>query len=181
MMKAMGCTRADDSASSVAATLRPVIVLPARARQILPAAGWTLALAVVVLASAGCKRGEASLGQACKADGDCATGLLCHEAQCLQQGNVELMRKAASQPSGDRAGDAPARKVGDRIDVEWKGAWKPATIIGIVASGSYRVHYEGHDASWDEVIGEGRIKGGARKRRDGTASARPGDSASATP
>lgn len=111
---------------------------------------------------AGCKGDGAALGGACKADGDCASGLLCHGAQCLQAGNVEAMRKAAGGP----AGEGPERKVGDKLEVEWKGAWKPAVIIGIVAPGSYRVHYEGHDAEWDEVIGEARIKGGARKRRD---------------
>jgi len=110
----------------------------------------------------GCRGDGAALGGACKADGDCASGLLCHTEQCLQQGNVEAMRKAAGAP----AGEGPERKVGDRLEVEWKGAWKPALIIGVVAPGSYRVHYEGHDAEWDEVIGESRIKGGARKRRD---------------
>ena len=140
-----------------------------------------LALTLALLALAGCKRGDAALGAPCKEDGDCATGLLCHDAQCLQQGNVELMRKAAGQASGAAASDAPGRNVGDQIEVEWKGAWKAATIIGIVGRGSYRVHYEGHDASWDEVIGEGRIKGGARKRGDGNVSARPAGSASATP
>jgi hypothetical protein len=137
---------------------------PDRARRRVVAA--VLAIALVVALGA-CKRAGVALGGACQQDGDCASGLLCHETQCLQQGNVEQMRKAANGATAD----APARKIGDRLEVEWKGAYKPATIIGVVAPGSYRVHYEGHDASWDEVIGEARIKGGGRKRRDATVAA----------
>ncbi|XXY44064.1 hypothetical protein WME91_29060 [Sorangium sp. So ce269] len=35
-------------------------------------------------------------------------------------------------------------------------------ITGVVAPGSYRVHFEGYDAQWDEIVTEARIKGGAR-------------------
>ncbi|WP_437957769.1 hypothetical protein WME76_41755 [Sorangium sp. So ce119] len=40
-------------------------------------------------------------------------------------------------------------------------AWGDMTP-GVVAPGSYRVHFEGYDAQWDEVVTEARIKGGAR-------------------
>ncbi len=94
---------------------------------------------------------RAKLGDGCKEDGECAAGLLCYQEQCLQEGNVKLMRTSES-------GGRTARKVGEKIDVEWRGSYKPATIVGVVGPGSYRVHFEGFDAQWDEVVGEGRIK-----------------------
>ncbi|KYF56388.1 hypothetical protein BE08_29725 [Sorangium cellulosum] len=118
------------------------------------------ALAVVValpVALAACGK-KAPLGSPCRADDDCASGLACHRAQCLHEGSARRLREEEQRASG--AGGA--RKVGDRIEVEWKGAYKPAVITGVVAPGSYRVHFEGYDAQWDEVVTEARIKGGAR-------------------
>jgi hypothetical protein len=128
-----------------------------------------VATAIAALAVSGCKR-RAALGAGCSADGDCAEALLCHGGECLQEQSVKQMRAGAlrsASPDGDGNDDEarPARNVGDHVDVEWKGAYRPATIIGVVAPGSYRVHYDGHDAEWDEVITESRIKGGARKPR----------------
>ncbi|WP_437576942.1 hypothetical protein [Sorangium sp. So ce887] len=101
---------------------------------------------------------KAPLGSPCRADDDCASGLACHREQCLHEGSARRLREEEQRASGD----AGARKVGDRIEVEWKGSYKPAIITGVVARGSYRVHFEGYDAQWDEVVTEARIKGGAR-------------------
>jgi len=116
---------------------------------------FSRALLVVLffLAGQGACGSRAKLGDACAADGDCADGLACYQKQCLQENNVKQMRAAEAH-----AGDA-TRRVGDKIEVEWRGAYKPATVVGVVAPGSYRVHFEGFDAQWDEVVGEARIKG----------------------
>ncbi|WP_437957765.1 hypothetical protein WME76_41735 [Sorangium sp. So ce119] len=123
---------------------------------------FTFLRALVVLvafpaALAACGK-KAPLGSPCRADDDCASGLACHREQCLHEGSARRMREEEQRASG--AGGA--RKVGDRVDVEWKGSYKPAVITGVVAPGSYRVHFEGYDAQWDEVVTEARIKGGAR-------------------
>ncbi|MGK3998363.1 hypothetical protein [Sorangium sp. So ce1024] len=114
-------------------------------------------VAAFPMALAACGK-KAPLGSPCRADDDCASGLACHREQCLHEGSARRLREEEQRASG--AGGA--RKVGDRIEVEWKGAYKPAIITGVVAPGSYRVHFEGYDAQWDEVVTEARIKGGAR-------------------
>ena len=46
---------------------------------------------------------------------------------------------------------------GDRVQVQWKGAWYPATILEVSGNG-YRVHYDGYGANWDEVVAPYRVK-----------------------
>ena len=50
-------------------------------------------------------------------------------------------------------------KVGDKLNVEWKGVTYPATVIGVPGANQYKIHYDGYAASWDEVVGPSRIKG----------------------
>lgn len=50
-------------------------------------------------------------------------------------------------------------KVGDKLNVEWKGVTYPATVIGVPGPNQYKIHYDGYAASWDEVVGPSRIKG----------------------
>jgi hypothetical protein len=46
---------------------------------------------------------------------------------------------------------------GDRVQVQWKGAWYPATILEVSGNG-YRVHYQGYGSNWDEVVAPYRVK-----------------------
>ncbi len=49
--------------------------------------------------------------------------------------------------------------VGDPVLVEWKGSWWPAKVIATRAgSAPYKIHYDGYSNSWDEWIGNNRIK-----------------------
>src|SRR6266850_916866 len=48
-------------------------------------------------------------------------------------------------------------KVGDRIEVEWKGDWYQAQVIEVKAN-QYKVHYDGYASSWDEWIDKTRIR-----------------------
>jgi hypothetical protein len=52
-----------------------------------------------------------------------------------------------------------AYAVGDKVNVEWKGKDYPATILQVTSSGSYKIHYDGYAASWDEVVTLARIHG----------------------
>lgn len=60
-------------------------------------------------------------------------------------------------------GAAPACKrgydVGDNVLVEWEGKDYPAVITDVPTPGKLKVHYEGYDEMWDEVVVRNRIKG----------------------
>lgn len=76
--------------------------------------------------------------------------------------SVEQMRPrqfvcTAKEPTPEQRAAKSPYKVGDRVRVRWRGSIYPATIVGIVASDRYLVHYEGHEGAWDETIGLDRI------------------------
>lgn len=48
-------------------------------------------------------------------------------------------------------------KVGDKVMVKWGSQWWKAVILEVRKDG-YKVHYEGYDAKWDEVVASSRIK-----------------------
>jgi hypothetical protein len=52
-----------------------------------------------------------------------------------------------------------AYDIGDRVLVDWEGKVYPAVIIEVPAPGKVKVHYDGYDAMWDEVIARNRIRG----------------------
>ncbi|HEY1068079.1 MAG TPA: Tudor-knot domain-containing protein [Pirellulales bacterium] len=46
---------------------------------------------------------------------------------------------------------------GDECEVEWRGKWYPAVVLkndGV----KHFITYEGYDDSWDEWVGDGRIR-----------------------
>lgn len=56
---------------------------------------------------------------------------------------------------------APAlHQPGAHIKVTWRGSVYKATVLSIEGSNRFKVHYEGHDEAWDEVISSDRIVGG---------------------
>ena len=63
---------------------------------------------------------------------------------------------------GGAAGTAIATgavfKVGDKVQVFWKNTWYPAAVVAVPSPGQYKIHYDGYEASWDEVVGNARIK-----------------------
>lgn len=62
-----------------------------------------------------------------------------------------------------------AYDVGDHVLVEWEGKNYPAMIIDVPGPGKVKVHYDGYDEMWDEVIPKARLKG----RIEGTVSPVP--------
>lgn len=53
--------------------------------------------------------------------------------------------------------ESAAFNTGDPVQVKWKGSWYPASVIA-VKGGKYKIHYDGYDNSWDEWVGNDRIK-----------------------
>ncbi|MFO0590136.1 MAG: Tudor-knot domain-containing protein [Polyangiaceae bacterium] len=49
--------------------------------------------------------------------------------------------------------------VGDHVYVEWEGQDYPAVIIAATSPTKYKVHYDGYDNVWDEIVVRERIKG----------------------
>jgi hypothetical protein len=49
--------------------------------------------------------------------------------------------------------------VGDHVLVEWEGGVYPAMIVATEGPTKFKVHYDGYDAIWDEVVVRDRIKG----------------------
>ncbi|MCC6559440.1 MAG: hypothetical protein IT372_41500 [Polyangiaceae bacterium] len=49
--------------------------------------------------------------------------------------------------------------VGDHVMVDWEGQAYPAKILEAVSPTKYKVHYDGYDDIWDEVVPRDRIRG----------------------
>lgn len=50
-------------------------------------------------------------------------------------------------------------KVGDRVRVTWRGSVYTAIILEVVSKDRFKVHYEGHESAWDEVVPLDRVVG----------------------
>jgi hypothetical protein len=48
-------------------------------------------------------------------------------------------------------------KEGDRVKVKWRESVYRATVIEVVSANQLKVHYEGHESAWDEVVPVSRI------------------------
>lgn len=48
--------------------------------------------------------------------------------------------------------------VGDHVYVEWEGQEYPAMILSLEGPSKFKVHYDGYDTIWDEVVVKDRIK-----------------------
>jgi hypothetical protein len=49
--------------------------------------------------------------------------------------------------------------VGDKVLVDWEKNTYPAVILEISGPTKFKVHYDGYDPAWDEVVSRDRIKG----------------------
>ncbi|MCB9656260.1 MAG: hypothetical protein H6726_01320 [Sandaracinaceae bacterium] len=47
---------------------------------------------------------------------------------------------------------------GQAVQVEWRGSWYAATILGQQPDGMYRIHYDGWSDEWDESVDTTRIR-----------------------
>lgn len=63
----------------------------------------------------------------------------------------------ARMAMGNKLSNSTFRQ-GDRVKVDWKGSFYPATIVEVLGNERYRVHYDGYDANWDENVDISRIQ-----------------------
>lgn len=66
----------------------------------------------------------------------------------------KTLEESGSAPTGNTGG---AFSTGEKVQVEWHGAWYPATVLE-VGSNKWKIHYDGYDNSWDEWVEPNRIK-----------------------
>lgn len=60
------------------------------------------------------------------------------------------------------ASGAPALyQSGAHVKVTWRGSVYRATVLSVEGNSQFKVHYEGYDSAWDEVVGSDRIVGAA--------------------
>lgn len=76
----------------------------------------------------------------------------------------EKVARALGVAKSAQAAQNPAlavspHKVGDRVRVSWRGSVYTATILEVVSKDRFKVHYEGHEAAWDEVVSLDRVVG----------------------
>ncbi|MFO0550354.1 MAG: hypothetical protein U0271_18310 [Polyangiaceae bacterium] len=50
-------------------------------------------------------------------------------------------------------------RVGDEVMVEWDGKEYPAVILSASGPTKFKVHFDGYDDVWDDVVPKTRIKG----------------------
>jgi hypothetical protein len=48
-------------------------------------------------------------------------------------------------------------KMGDRIRVRWRESIYRAIVLEVISATQLRIHYEGHENAWDEVIHVSRV------------------------
>ena len=68
---------------------------------------------------------------------------------------VRLARGLSAKDQGDLP--VSPFKEGDKIHVRWRESDYRATVLEIVSAQELRVHYDGHETAWDEVIPVSRI------------------------
>jgi hypothetical protein len=54
---------------------------------------------------------------------------------------------------------APTYRVGDEVMVDWDGKDYPAVVLTVEGPTKLKVHYEGYDEAWDEVVPKTRVRG----------------------
>lgn len=72
-------------------------------------------------------------------------------------------RDFAQPPPPDGAHDE--WPTGSVIEVEWRGNYYAAVVLGPAGNGLTRIHYEGYDASWDESVSRDRMRWPTEPRR----------------
>lgn len=49
-------------------------------------------------------------------------------------------------------------KVGDKVKARWRNSAYRATVLEVVSPGKLRIHYDGHEAAWDEIVDISRLE-----------------------
>jgi len=51
-------------------------------------------------------------------------------------------------------------KVGDHVKARWRNSFYRASVLEVVSPGKLKIHYEGHEAAWDETVDISRLEAG---------------------
>jgi hypothetical protein len=68
-----------------------------------------------------------------------------------------LLAQGGGQKSRSEGGLVAHYEVGDRVKVTWRRSVYRATVLEVVGPSAFRVHYDGHEQAWDEVVPLSRI------------------------
>lgn len=80
---------------------------------------------------------------------------------------AEAQPSAAAPTSAPKSTPAAGYNVGSKVDVSWKGTFYQAKILSKVGT-SYRVHYLGWGANWDENVPPTRLRAWTGSAKRGT-------------
>lgn len=64
------------------------------------------------------------------------------------------------EEKGDDASRLSRFKVGDRVRVRFRGSFYRAIVLEVESAGRLKVHYDGHETAWDEVVDIARVEVG---------------------
>ena len=53
-------------------------------------------------------------------------------------------------------------RAGARLKVTWRGSVYRATVLSVEGPDRFKIHYDGYDSAWDEVISSDRVVGAIR-------------------
>lgn len=88
-----------------------------------------------------------------------------------EPGAAPAASAVAAHEAVEKVKPAPvAFKVGENVDINWKGAWWQGKVLSVQGN-SYKVHYVGWESSWDEVAPTSRLRkstGSAQKGKGPT-------------
>ena len=70
----------------------------------------------------------------------------------------KVARAAGISPKAETsAAPVSPYKAGDKVKVRWRGSVYSATVTAVVAPDKFLIHYDGHEAAWDEIITLDRV------------------------
>jgi hypothetical protein len=64
----------------------------------------------------------------------------------------------AVEPAGDVAHEGTALEAGQRVQIEWMGAWYDGRVLETRPDGGVRVRYEGWGEAYDEDVPRNRVR-----------------------
>ena len=79
-----------------------------------------------------------------------------HILVALMLALASMTTLVACKDAGGAASSADF-KVGDKVDVNWKGVWWQGTVLAVTGD-AIKVHYTGWNQSWDENVTKGRLR-----------------------
>ena len=65
---------------------------------------------------------------------------------------------SAVEPSGKVVMPKTKLKARDQVLVQWSDSWWKGQVVKILPDGNVKIHYDGWDAEWDEVVPRSRLR-----------------------